>query len=714
MKPPKLKLKVSSALPLFVLTIFSSAFLLFLVQPLIAKQLLPVFGGSAVVWNVCMLFYQALLLCGYLYAHLLASFFSVKKQYIIHIIFLLLSLMLLPIGFSAELVETTGGRIPELRIFLLLGAAIGAPFFFLSASAPLLQRWFLEAGESKENKNPYFLYAASNFGSFLALFAYPFVIEPFSSLLWQLKAWSFFYFLLTLLFVNLGVFLKKKKEAVIAKQEIKEKIRPEIVLKWIVLAFFPSSLMLGLTQYITTDIAPVPMLWIVPLALYLLTFVIAFADRKSYSEDVLSKIFYGFCCGFVYIFFQRTPGFFTTLGFYLPLFFLAALLCHNRLNLTKPNPRNLTTFYLCLSVGGTLGGVFNALLVPLIFSRLIEFQLVLAFTALYFLPTLKKQGMKWMLLIGGLFAAAIALLYFSPPNPFLQEKTLLEERNFYGAFKVTENPIREHRERALLHGSTFHGKQFLGTFETELTAYFAVLRNFFQPFNERNDDWSVAVFGLGAGTVACLAKKGQTWDFFEINPAIIKLSIPEKEGEEPLFTFVKRCAPDAKMYLGDARMEMAKLPKDKKYNVIIMDAFSSDSIPAHLLTKEAFELYFSRLKEGGLIFVHISNRYLDLRSVIANMAKELGMQARVNQTNMAPLVSQEAEKTFQLEEVASYSRWVIVGRTREDIAPFLDWEIPPPDEKIGLWTDDYYNIFKIMAKEIEKGIRKELSSLVGS
>jgi len=675
----------------FVGTIFLSAFLLFLVQPMIGKIILPKFGGVASVWTISVLFFQVLLLVGYLYAHFLTTFFSPRRQFMIHMFLLAVSLLLLPVGVSSA--ESFGEYPQTISLLFILLAAIGGPFFFLSASSPLIQKWFWYSG-AKTSENPYYLYAASNLGSMIALLSYPFLIEPFISLNYQLEGWGLLYVVLALAFLLTGMQIMRTVNIQKKIEEDHSKVHVTDVLKWIIVAFFPSSLMLGVTQYITTNIVAVPLMWILPLALYLLTFIMAFARNSKYEEKKFLPVFFMMFFAFAYIYMKNFPSSpLYILIFHLMAFFTTALLCHCRLALTKPSPKHLTLFYLCLAFGGALGGVFNGLVAPVIFNTTLEYPLVMFLVAIYFFPKLKvekaskvKENMANLLMFAVLLAAASIFLNADRNKSDVRE-VLLNNRNFYGTFSVKEVAVKDTTVKALVHGTIVHGVQAQPPHENALTTYYWPLQIIFDFYDDDNEKWDIAAIGMGTATASCVAKPGQNWWYFELDPDIAALST----SDEPMFTFFKDCTPDAEIYLGDGRIELGKLDKDTKYDVIILDAFSSDSIPAHMITKEAFKQYFSRLNEHGIILVHISNVYMDLKPVLANLADHFGYYIKVK--TFDPQITPEE---FTPEDLHQQADWAVITRSREMVEDLEGWTVPETDKSIGIWTDDYYNIFRVL------------------
>lgn len=652
----------------FVATIFTGSFLLFLVQPMIARMALPRLGGAPTVWNSAMLVYQALLLTGYAYAHWLGRF-RPRRQAGVHIAVLILAGLTLPIGLIASTPPPDAN--PFLWVPWLLLVSIGPLFFAVSAQAPLLQRWFAQSDAG----DPYPLYAASNLGSFGGLLAYPFLVEPQLGVTDQRWLWSAGYALLVLLVGWCG--LRLPNSAVEQHEEAAPvpALDHRLVLKWIVLAAVPSGLILSTTLHLTTDFVAMPLLWVLPLGAYLLSFTVAFASNRGAANWIvrIAPLILLFACFGVFIDSSWLMLLFGALSI-LNVFTVSVAL-HSRLFETRPPPQQLTFFYLMMSVGGVLGGAFCALIAPLIFNWTYEHLILLVAAAWLMNATspFDRFVRLWdgsraarQITIGGVIVIFALVLTkgifgfapFSIPNRIITlsiiavavfaignralfaaaavgllisaggwEKLELSAkpgamtRSFFGIYALRGGA---NNSRALVHGTTLHGIQNLGSPEREKmeTSYYAPLSgvglalqsvpNLFGP-NAR-----VGLVGLGAGTLACYAQPGQDWTIYEIDPAVVRIA-----RDPSKFTFLTRCKPDAHIKLGDARLLIERAPSASA-DVLLLDAFSSDSVPMHLLTREAFADYRRVLRPNGLLMVHISNRYLDLKPVIAAAAQAGG------------------------------------------------------------------------------------------
>jgi hypothetical protein len=846
---------------LFAITLFVSATLLFLVQPMIAKMILPLLGGTPAVWNTCMVFFQAALLAGYAYAHATTTWLGLRRQVLLHTVLLFLPLLVLPITVAGWTPRSDVNPIPWL--LTLLAVSVGLPFFVLSASAPLLQRWFAHTGHASA-KDPYFLYAASNLGSMLALLSYPTLVEPHLPLNpqhWfsQSKLWAGGYGFMVLLVAACAWIIWRLPQAADTHRsdflsedsaDSAELTAPTGIdaltrLRWVALAFVPSSLMLGTTTYITMDIASIPLLWVIPLALYLLSFILVFARwgptllhkgmvmatpltilvvlLVSYrTGDIpsiplpwaipaalcLFSVFFVFArwsallhktmvvampVAILLLLFMRESGakmrIETTILMHLLTLLIVALVCHGELARTRPAPRHLTEFYFLMSLGGVLGGLFNALVAPLVFRSVLEYEVALVCACLL-LPRLFSGGQVWLsrlfperlaglvgILVDVALAAILGLVTFwlirffripATPDTWLarlQElrdagitwcadkmhhsvghtrevlaipilgyglpillcyayvirpvrfglavsafllvclywtgkldyKVLHQERSFFGVLKVQYED--DDNTNKLIHGTTLHGKQSLAEGEElEPMTYYDWSGPIGQTFRAlRGGRRNIAVLGLGCGTLACYGRVGDDITFYDIDPAVVRIS-----RDEGYFTFLQHCRAKVHVVLGDARLRMAEA-EDGTYNVIVADAFSSDSIPIHLITFEAIELYFRKLAPGGLLVVHISNRYLDLRPVLANAADRLGLAC----------IRQYYGETDNKPGTTA-SDWVLLARREEDFrgivkdisqypdseydAPAKDnkpWRRLEPNPKVGVWTDDFSNILGV-------------------
>jgi hypothetical protein len=701
-------------LPSYAVTLFLSAGLLFLVQPMVAKMVLPRLGGSPAVWNTSMCFFQAVLLGGYLYAHLLASGFERRVQALIHAAVLLAAAAFLPLDLAKT--TPTADTIPVLWLISRLAISVGPPFFALSATAPLLQRWFSRT-DHPAAADPYFLYAASNAGSLLALLAYPLLVEPNLPLPVQSRAWA-----LGLALVAGGIGL-----CWLGYRDRPGPGRKDVVVSlpthwgdrvgWMALAFVPSALLLAVTAHITTDLAAAPLFWVVPLALYLLAFILAFASRPPLPQWLILKLQPLLIIPLVVVW--AAPHSIWLLALPLGVFFVTALVCHGELARRRPPVAKLTEFYLYVSLGGVLGGIFDALIAPAVFPDIWEYPLLLALSCLarptptegdararwadLLLPALLFVGLGLLLFVAGdlpawtlavaLPASAIALLNFSErPMRFalgvaaclLVEQlataggTLDTARSFFGVYRV--RLVEDGAIRALQHGTTVHGAEYVDPDrETIPLSYYnpaGPFGRFFTALDARTVR-RIGVVGLGSGALACYAKPDQVWTFHEIDPEV------ERMARDPRwFHFLDRCGNDARVILGDARLTLADVP-DGRYDALVIDAFSSDSIPVHLLTREALALYRRKLTPDGVVLFHISNRYLDLAPVLTALADDSGMPGR-HLIDFAPQLGSAARMSAEVVALGQSSR------SLDFLSASPGWQDLPP--AAALWTDERSDI----------------------
>lgn len=732
---------------LFVLTILVGSFLLFQVQPMVARMVLPKLGGAPAVWNSAMLVYQALLLGGYAYAHWLGRF-AVRRQAMIHVALLLAAALWLPIGIAHIGSPAPGSE--ALWVPLLLVASIGPVFFAVSAQAPLMQRWF--AADPKAG-DPYYLYAASNLGSFAGLISYPALVEPNLPLAAQSWGWSAGYVLLVALVA--GTAAARWRASAVAVDagvavDAEPRPSPRRQLHWLLIAAVPSGLMLSTTTHLTTDIVAMPLLWVLPLGLYLLSFVIAFStmERPTQIITAIAPAMLLMVGGLGLL--SSGGGTLSIALASLAMLFIVAVALHGYLYHLRPSPRYLTLFYLIMSAGGVLGGLFAALLAPLLFDWVYEHPLLILAAALLLpLPVLlpwnewlkappRQAGRIALLLvlvaafaswnmvqawtgklagtaaIWGIAILVIGLLVIGWRWAFVTVLALLmvgvggwdtlsdslsgsRVRSYFGVYTVTDDPWR--MQRRLAHGTTLHGLQRTEAgHEHEPTTYYGPQSGVGLTLARADvlagPEASVGIVGLGAGTLACYHKPGQRWTFFEIDPVMVDIARdPEK------FTFLSGCAPDAPVVIGDARLQIEKMPA-ARFDILVIDAFSSDAIPLHLLTREAVGIYARALKPDGVLLIHISNRFFGLEPVLAAEAKARGWTAAIR-LDSSPDGDEDGHLTG--------SNWVALTATaqrmdrltggihpRHDAA--LDGVWVPLKERRNFtrWTDDYASTLPVL------------------
>lgn len=710
--------------------IFLSAFLLFQVQPLIAKRILPWFGGVPSVWTVCMLFFQALLLAGYAYAHLLTSKLPPRRQAWTHAAVLAASLAFLPIIPDAAW-KPVGGEEPTWRILGLLAVTLGGPYLALSATAPLLQRWFTLA---HPGRSPYRLYALSNAGSLIALLAYPVIFEPYLGLEAQAGLWSAGHAVFAALCLWCAWRLGRDVDSASPEARVPEAPFPDEedvgrgrVLLWLGLSALPSALLLATTNQICQEVTVAPFLWIVPLALYLISFIICFEDETAYRRGVYFH-FMAVAVALAAVCLRYSTDVPLTLqvGFLSMALFACCMCCHGELARSKPRARNLTLFYLSVALGGALGGAFVSLAAPRLFARYLEFPICLAACMFLTLAAYRHARAElepvWRaavrrvldrlsgrprtlraarLLIGdgttvwrvreGLFLAC-AGLSVAVCAAALREtaQVVLRSRNFHGVVTVAR---RSHRKNgayvALRHGRILHGLQYEDEDKRDWpTSYYGKRSGVGLAMRMRAEragekPLRVGVIGLGAGTLCVYGREGDEYRVYEINPEVIRLA-----GEKGRFTYCSDTKARVEYVLGDGRISLEReLERDgpQGFDLLVMDAFSSDSIPMHLVTAEAFQLYLRHLKPDGILAMQVSNRYLNLKPLIFGLADSAGLGA-------ASIYAKRRGNP-----AINRSWWVLATRDRE----FLRSERirkasrKPPKARV-LWTDDYGSVLRLL------------------
>lgn len=729
-----------TAILAFSLVLFLSALLLFWLQPLTAKMVLPLLGGSPAVWNTSMVFYQTVLLAGYLYAHLLSTRLALGAQLAVHGAVVAGACLFLPprIWLGAAPPATSN---PILWMLGVLVVSVGLPTLALSSTAPLLQRWLTLSGVTS-GRDPYFLYAASNLGSLGALAAYPLLFEPLLKLREQGAVWAGCFVLLGALLVATARFtVRGSRRAALPRQAPASPQPPAPItslqaLRWIALAGVPSSLLLGVTTHITTDIAAVPLLWVVPLAIYLLTYVIAFSRKPLIKPHWALWVQPLVLLPLVVLFALDKVWSHLSFPLHLLAFFFTALVCHGELVRSRPSPERLTLFYICISLGGWIGGVFNALIAPLLFTSVLEYPLMLAVAA-FIRPALGEPTPRagrfgealWPGALAVVLAAAlwfvragagaaqprvwstaivcsaavgvflmrnrpvrlglgiVLLLVFGrltiPDPPGLR----LVERNFFGINRVVE----EGNFRLLYHGRIVHGAQSLRPQERrEPLTYFSRV----SPLAEilasgvvKSGRGRIAVIGLGAGSIAAYGAPGQEITYFEIDPAVDRIA-----RDSRFFTFVADTPARVRTVLGDARLTLGR-EADGSFDLIVLDAFSSDAIPIHLLTREAIATYRAKLAPEGIIALNITNNYLNLGPVLAALARDAGLICAMKQD--------ARDMADELLFMRLSSRWAVMTARAENLGTLRfrpGWVVPEERPGVRVWTDDYSNIISIFLR----------------
>lgn len=742
----------SGVVTLYACTLFVAGALLFLVQPMFARMVLPLLGGSPAVWNTAMVFYQVALLVSYLYAHASQRWLTRAQQVALHLVLLLLPLVVLPIavphGWSPP---TESNPIPWMLGLMLV--AIGLPFCVVATTSPLMQMWFSQLDDPAAQR-PYALYVSSNAGSMLSLLSYPLLLERTLSLAEQSRLWTYGYALFALLSGGCAITFRRTINAsvpasgrsagaeVTAEHHAWQPLDFGRRLRWLLLAFVPSSLMLSVTMYLSTNIAPIPLLWVAVLAIYLLTFILAFATTAIIPRQLVRRAMpVGVLLLLLTMLAPIRLPIYLLMALHVLVFFVIALACHGALADDTPPASQLTEFYLWLSIGGALGGIFNAIVAPMIFSSVLEYPLVLVLASLLIRatgPLLRSDKREpvhsnWLradrfepmdvalplllaaltyvaivsaermritspnsraaitaaipaLLCYGLagrqlrfafgIAALVAVNALANRNP----REMLAVRSFFGITRVMASADGDYTQ--MVHGSTLHGMQARDPGRRrETVSYYFRNGPIGQLITSRESAGvlhRVAVVGLGTGTLACYRLPGEAWTFYEIDPAIKRIALDSR-----WFTFVRDCAPDATIVLGDARLSLNAAPAGT-YDLIILDAYSSDAIPVHLLTREALALYRARLAAGGAIAFHISNLYFDLAPVVAALAHDAGMASR--RMHDSPIALKDDSRGKWTSE------WVAVARDSADFGVLTRdprWVADSSPLSTPVWTDDF-------------------------
>jgi len=719
------------------MTVFTGAFLLFLVQPLIARMVLPLLGGSAQVWNTCMLFFQGVLLLGYAYAHLSIQILGAKKQSVVHIILLIVACSTLPFTIPSTSVppEDTNSVLWQLW---LLTKSIGLPSLLLSATAPLVQAWFA-AGHEDDKSDPYFLYAASNAGSLGALLSYPLLFEPLSTLQNQSFIWSggYVFLIVSALYLIIWLWKQSALSSGDTKSEPIKPLHPPTMLmrgRWLLLAFVPSSMLLGVTSHMTSELPSTPVLWVLPLLLYLLSFIIAFSTQSHFLFKVLRMIQPALLCFLAALLFipLKASGF----SLHLVVLFISALILHGELAQKRPASYYLTEYYLWLAFGGVLGGLFNALLAPLLFPFVLEYPLILIVTGLL---TPKKTDQKphrfsglmdWMapvllgiaaaslvtslprvgdirdilsrafiLLFTGFvahyfrkrpqrFALGLAAVLFTGFIAFRTHGTIAAARSYYGVYRIAQAP--QMKRYLLFHGTTIHGAQnHAGPQPKKPISYLypkSPAGRLFSSSPAQGKQRRFGVIGLGVGALAWYTKPGQQMRFFELDPLVYKIA-----QKQTFFTYLKDAKGKIDVVLGDGRLKLAK-EKDSSFDLLVIDAFSSDAVPIHLLTREAIQLYLRKLRTGGLCAFHTSNRHLKINVILSAIAQEGKIAARYTVIEVVSPKDRNLGKTGM--------SWFIMAKTESALQKWIQndhrWRDIASLDPAPVWTDAYASILHVI------------------
>ncbi|MGL3209970.1 spermidine synthase [Bradyrhizobium sp. BR 1433] len=738
-------------LVVYTAAIFVSALLLFSVQPLFTKMVLPRLGGSPAVWSVAMVFFQSLLLGGYAYAHLLMKLNGRIAPVVVHLVLLVVALLTLPLAIRSGWGEppTSGYAVWLLGLFAV---SIGLPFFALAANNPLLQAWFVRTGHPN-GPDPYFLYASSNIGSFLALLSYPVLLEPMFTLRTQNLIWTGGYGLLIVLIAGCGVLLLRSPANAALDMQVDDANAPapswSLPARWIFLAAVPSGLLIAVTAHISTDVAAAPLLWVLPLSLYLLTWVLVFQSRPLLPHKWMLRAQPLAIAGVVILLaVGGEQNLLLTLGGHQLCFFIIAMACHGELARTRPAAKYLTGFYVALSFGGMVGGLFAGLIAPFTFSWVAEYPILLALAALcrppggaerlprwsaWYWPFLAVLAVAliapsysagdifnwfdvhrvWVIGAVGVLSALLALalnanrwkifatvvvalvVLRAYPSDDGRVETV---RSFFGVHKIVVTPNGHYH--VLMHGTTIHGaEKFKNDDGTPVTgtpepiSYYhkdgGIGRAITAIRERKGAPLKVAVIGLGSGTLTCASAPGEDWRFFEIDQSMVDTARDPK-----YFTYIQNCEPNLKPVIGDARLTFAKEP-DGAYDLIIVDAYSSDAIPIHLATEEAMAIYKEKLAPQGAVVMHVSNRHLELASVVVGIADANDMKSWVY-----------SEDSGRDNEYIFSTSVVVSAREEEDVGKLASsdvWTETEADEKQRVWTDDYSNVLGAVYRRLRDG-----------
>jgi hypothetical protein len=669
----------------FGVTIFLGAFLLFQVQPLVSKAILPWFGGCPAVWTTCMLFFQTLLFAGYLYAHLLQRWLGTRNQVVIQLLVAAAALTVLPILPGADWKPAADSN-PTCHILLLLAATVGLPYFALSATSPLVQAWF---NIRFPGRSPYRLYALSNVGSLTALLTYPFLFEPAFDLPKQATLWSVaFAIYVALCVANLACLWNYRRHALNTVSDEPDRV-PTATNRicWLLLPACASLMLLAGTNYICQDVAAVPFLWVMPLSLYLLSFIICFDHDRWYIRPLWAAAVVVTLTTVAvndYVRFTQSLGLVPELTLNLAAVFFACMTCHGELARLKPGPRHLTEFYLVIAAGGALGGVLVAVVAPLVFSKYLEWQIGIAMSlllaiGLLILPQLVgRRGIIYYALLSPIAGAIVSYLFFWG---FDAEPPIDRARNFFGVVTVKDYGTAGYarHERLLVHGRITHGcqprdpakRRWPTSYYGEESGVGLAIR-----YLQKSGPIRVGAVGLGIGTISTYARPGDLFRFYEINTEVLRMARQH-------FTYLDDCRGKCEIVLGDARLSLDAQPP-QRFNLLVLDAFSSDSIPTHLLTREAMAVYMKHLEPDGAIAIHISNRYLDLAPVVRGLAEDSGLK-------VVQICSTGDDDKF-----TDTSDWMLLTRNDALLQACPGEDQPETSDSMPLWTDQYNNLFQIL------------------
>lgn len=682
----------------YAVTIFISAFLIFQVQPLISKYILPWFGGTPGVWSVCMLFFQVMLFAGYAYAHLTIRHLSPGRQVGLHLLLLLMAVAILPIT-PDGLWKPTGNEDPTWRILCMLLASVGLPYFILSSTGPLVQAWFSRA---YPDASPYRLYSLSNIGSILGLVTYPFVVEPVWTTETQAGVWSLGFVVFAVSCTTCAWTMWRASGSIAETSRVSPDVTSETVSPparmdrwlWFGLSAFASVMLLATTNQVCLDIAVIPFLWVLPLSIYLLSFILCFGHERWYPRRIFAVgLALSLFCLLGLLHYTRSVPILSQVVVYFGSLFFCCMVCHGELVRLKPHPRYLTSFYLASSAGGAAGGLFVGLIAPLVFHRFIELHIGMLGCSLLVLVTYfrdKNWGLyhgrpawAWAVLVLAWLGLAKGLRMHAGE---VNANEVAVTRNFYGVLRVALDEMTSptQRSRILIHGRTLHGRQFLAKEKRSYaTTYYGADSGVGLALKHapRHSGLRVGIVGLGTGTLATYAQAGDVYRFYEIDPNVIPLAREH-------FSFLNDCPGQVDLILGDARLSLEREPP-QNFDVLVLDAFSSDAIPVHLLTREAWDIYQRHLRPDGIIAVHVTNRYFDLQPVVERLAEHVGR----------PVVKIVSGRRVEFGQ--SPAHWMLVTNNQEFLNnPVLQTVIAASEGQshrvVPLWTDNFSNMVQLM------------------
>ena len=672
-----------------VLTIGLSAFLIFSLEPMISKIILPFFGGGSYIWITCLIFYQSLLLAGYATSHFIAKNMNLTKQVIFYALLIVLSLLLIPL----QIRFTHADSSPVASILVLLFASVGLPYLLLSTTSPTVQHW-ISAENNDQARNPYVQYAVSNSGSLAGLLSYPFIIEPLFSNSRQTSIWSWGFILysvfLALCLMKYVAAVRNRKSTIawsnpgVSFDRFVDKISAQTKIKWLYQALIPCASLVVFTNYMTVDIANFPLLWVLPLCVYLISFIICFlwsAVSRPGPIRTVSVLAPVVVMSFI-LFGNINAALVWKILVSLISLFAICMFFHGNLEQSKPEPKYLTSFYLYLSIGGCLGGILAGIAAPMMFSSIFEFHIVIIASFFFMLwPCVAKTRKKIRIVFQIATWLLVAATYLSQ-EVFLPPSLVLQDRSFYGTYRVVDYQAisgKHLAHRILYMGTTNHGGQARDP-ENKLypIAYYHEYTGVGKSLLKIPDLKNIGMVGLGTGVLALYGKKGQHFDFFEIDPIVVDIA-------KQRFDNLKASAADIRYFVGDARITLREMPKNH-YDMLVMDAFSSGAIPTHLLTLEAIQEFLETLKTDGVILYHISSRYLNLLPVLKCNARKLGLFIKINEN--PPIKS-----TLKLS-----AKWVVLTKSKRKLNMLVQddptWKTPPNDEIC--WTDEFSNIWSVI------------------